>query len=67
MSGVHASEISSTRVRFTDWEFKRITGTVRGIHLLVSAVRLMYVCVCVSVCVRVRECVCVCVCVQLLK
>ncbi len=61
MSGVHASEISSTRVRFNDWEFKNITGTVRGIHLLVSAVRLMCVCVCVSVCVRVRECV------QLLK
>ena len=63
MSGVHASEISSTRVRFNDWEFENITGTVRGIHLLVSAVRLMCVCVCVclSVCVRVRECV------QLLK
>ena len=65
MSGVHASEISSTRVRCNDWEFKNITGTVRGIHLLVSAVRLMCVCVCVcvfvSVCVRMRECV------QLLK
>ena len=61
MSGVHASEIGSTRVRFNDWEFKNITGTVRGIHLLVSAVRLMCVCVCVSVCLRVRECV------QLLK